>query len=109
MKVLRPEEVAERWDCSPRFVYRLLHEGKLPAFRLSGRLFRVPLEALEAFEACHLIHPFGSSSSEAGITQLGENAEKLVEPLFAPKIVRLPSKDYATLPNNTKLPTGRKP
>jgi len=60
--VFTPEEVAERWKCSPSFVRRMVADGKMPgAFRLGGKLLRIPLETIEAVECQNI----GSSASEA--------------------------------------------
>ena len=103
----RPDEVAERWQCSKRLVYILVQRGDLQGFKIGGKLLRISTEAVEAYEACHR-QSSESFSSEAGITQLGENVAKLEESPSVPKIVRLPRKPYEVLPSNTKLPTGRK-
>jgi excisionase family DNA binding protein len=50
MSVLTPEDVAERWKCSPSHVRRLIANGKLGHFRLGGKLLRIPESAVEAFE-----------------------------------------------------------
>jgi excisionase family DNA binding protein len=58
--VLTPEEVAARWKCSPSHVRRLVSTHKLQAFRLGGKLLRIPLAAVEAFECA-------STSSNASV------------------------------------------
>ncbi len=47
-KNLRVDQVAERLNCSPRSVYRLIVDGALPAFRIRSSL-RVPVDAVEAY------------------------------------------------------------
>ena len=106
MKALRPDEVAERWQCSKKLVYRLIQEGKLPAYRFGGRLLRLKLEDVERYEACN--RSLGPSSLGGTFMQLGENAAKPVESRSAPKIVRLPNPRYGALPNNTRYPNGHK-
>lgn len=107
MSVLRPNEVAERWCCSSKVVYRLIQEGKLPAYRFGGRLLRLKIEDVEAYEACNRV--FRLSSLGDTFMRLGENAGQSVASPLEPKIVRLPNNHYAILPYNTKLPTGHKP
>ena len=102
----RPDEVAERWQCSKRLVYALVQRGDLQGFKISGKLLRISIEAVEAYETCN--RGSGPSSSEAGITQLGESVAKPVESHFVPKIVKLPSANFEVLPSNTKSPIGRK-
>jgi excisionase family DNA binding protein len=61
-EVYTPEEVASRWKCSPSFVRRMVADGKMPgAFRLGGKLLRIPHETVEAIECQNT----DSSGSEA--------------------------------------------
>lgn len=46
-----PDELAERWGCSGNHVRAMIRSNKLPAFRL-GKLYRVPISAVEEYEAC---------------------------------------------------------
>jgi excisionase family DNA binding protein len=105
MKALRPKEVAERWKCSERHIYMMIANGSLAAFRIGGRLWRVSEGAVEEFEKCH--PSSGLSSLGDTFMQLGENAAKPGESPSAPKVVRLPSERYTTLPSNTRWPNGR--
>lgn len=50
-RVFTPEQVAAMWQCSSNHVRNLIHRGELRAFRLGGRLFRIPAEAIQEFEA----------------------------------------------------------
>jgi excisionase family DNA binding protein len=45
-----PESLAERWACSANHVRNLIASGDPPAFKLGGRLFRIPAAAVEKFE-----------------------------------------------------------
>lgn len=68
---MTPEQVAERWGCSPNHVRNLIHRGELRAFRLGRRLIRIPAEAIGEFEQCQNIGSEGStedSSSPGGET-----------------------------------------
>lgn len=49
-QVFSPATLAERWDCSERHVRNLISSGKLPSFRLGGKLFRIKREDVESFE-----------------------------------------------------------
>jgi len=40
------KEVAEKLDCVPMTVYRMIREGKIPAVRI-GRDFRIPKKAMD--------------------------------------------------------------
>lgn len=46
-------QVAERWRCSPRYIWSLTASGALPTLRL-GRLVRLRLSDVEAYETAHL-------------------------------------------------------
>lgn len=50
MRPLTPAQVAERWQCSERKVRYMIERGALPAFNLDGKLLRLRLEDVEAFE-----------------------------------------------------------
>lgn len=65
-RVLTPEDVAERWQCSPQQVRKLLGAGKLAGFRLGGKLWRVRIEDVEEFEC---VNTSSSASVVAGPLQ----------------------------------------
>lgn len=48
--VMTPEQVAARWECSPSTVRREVATGRLPAFRLGGKLLRIKLSDVEQYE-----------------------------------------------------------
>jgi excisionase family DNA binding protein len=48
--ILTPDELADRWKCKKKTLWRLSNEGKVPSMRL-GRFYRYPLPLVEAFEA----------------------------------------------------------
>src|SRR2546423_13533497 len=50
-----PAALALRWQCSERHVRNLVAKGKLRAFRLGGKLLRIPVEAVEEMERCPAI------------------------------------------------------
>jgi len=45
-----PVELAQRWSCCTRTVYRLINEGKLKAFRV-GTCLRVPYKEVLSYES----------------------------------------------------------
>jgi excisionase family DNA binding protein len=49
-KPLRVAELAERWDCSPGKVRKLIHSGQLGVLRLGATMVRIPLESVLTFE-----------------------------------------------------------
>lgn len=48
--ILRPCDVAERWQCSEQHVRNLYRQGRLEGFRAGSRLLRFTVEAVVAFE-----------------------------------------------------------
>lgn len=46
-----PAKLAARWEVSTTMVYDLLNSGELPGFRLGGKLWRIKLEDVAAYEA----------------------------------------------------------
>ncbi len=48
-RLLKAEELAERWQVPKAHVYRLAREGQVPCVKL-GRYTRFRLDAVEAFE-----------------------------------------------------------
>ena len=54
--VMRTVDLARRWQCSERHVRNLIsHRSSCHAFRLGGKLLRVPIAAVERFEQCQNI------------------------------------------------------
>jgi excisionase family DNA binding protein len=50
-RLLTAEELAERWQVKPPFVYRLAREGAIPKVPIGDRTVRFRLSAIEAWEA----------------------------------------------------------
>ena len=50
LTVFTPATLAERWACSERKVRLMIDSGALPAFRLDGKLLRIRMADVEAFE-----------------------------------------------------------
>ncbi|WP_394699126.1 excisionase family DNA-binding protein [uncultured Cohaesibacter sp.] len=70
---LTPEQLSERWQCSKTLVIRTINEGKLSAFRLGKKHFRIPIEAVKEYEACLV----KSNCIEGSGVKSGTRAEKL--------------------------------
>ncbi len=56
-RVFTPATLARRWECSERHVRNLINSGDLPAWRLGGKLLRITVEAVQAFEATPAVEP----------------------------------------------------
>jgi excisionase family DNA binding protein len=50
-KPFTPQSLADRWECSPAFVYRLIADGKLKPFRLGGKLIRISVDEVLRWES----------------------------------------------------------
>ncbi|WP_425291493.1 helix-turn-helix domain-containing protein [Aquamicrobium lusatiense] len=48
--VYTPAMLAERWACSESHVRNLIAQGRLPAFRLGGKLIRIRASDVESYE-----------------------------------------------------------
>ncbi len=46
---LRPVELAERWQVTPRTVRAMCQAGELPSIKV-GKLYRIPADALNRWE-----------------------------------------------------------
>lgn len=49
MTAYSPAALAERWDCHPNYVIKLIKQGSLPAFSI-GKMWRIKPEDVDAFE-----------------------------------------------------------
>lgn len=49
-KAMTVASLAQHWGVSTTFVYDQIHAGRLGAFRLGGKLWRIPVAAVEAYE-----------------------------------------------------------
>lgn len=50
------KEVAEKLDCVPMTVYRMIREGRVPAIRI-GRDFRIPKKAMDKWLQEEIMRP----------------------------------------------------
>ena len=66
-QVLRPCDLAERWQCSEGHVRTLARRGVLPFFRAGGKLLRFRLHDVEACLDGMGIHYAKAVVEEAGI------------------------------------------
>ena len=48
--ILTVTEVMERWKCSRRSVLDAIHSGRLQAFKVGERAYRVRMDELERYE-----------------------------------------------------------
>lgn len=56
-----PAEVALELGISSTTVLRLVHDGRLPALRISERIYRIPAAGFERYKAGTLEEPFMAS------------------------------------------------
>src|SRR4030067_3638694 len=74
-KPFPPRTLADRWDCSPEFIYKLIREGdpntgrKLCAFRLCGKILRIAHNEVVEWES-------GGKSTGSENTGSGSSADK---------------------------------
>ena len=54
---LSPNEIASELSVSASTVLRLIHEQRLPAIRVSERIYRIPVAAFEKYKAGALESP----------------------------------------------------
>ena len=54
---LSPNDVASELSVSASTVLRLIHEQRLPAIRVSERIYRIPVAAIEKYKAGALESP----------------------------------------------------
>lgn len=48
-RTFSPFELAGRWSCCERTIYRMINDGRLKAFHV-GRHIRIPLSAVRTYE-----------------------------------------------------------
>ena len=77
---LRARTVAERWNCSPGKVRRMIDAGELPVLRL-GTMIRLPLASIVEYEQRCLSQPAPASAASPaeipGISIRAKNASLL--------------------------------
>ncbi len=56
-RFLSPNDIASELSVSPSTVLRLIHEHRLPAIRVSERIYRIPVAAFERYKAGALESP----------------------------------------------------
>jgi excisionase family DNA binding protein len=77
-----PQEVARLLDVSPTTVMSRIHDGALPAVRVSERIYRVPVPAFERFVSTEAAPEFIAEVRRVrGSPRLGEPLEAPVEDL----------------------------
>lgn len=82
---LSPNEIAAELSVSPSTVLRLIHEQRLPAIRVSERIYRIPAAAFEKYKAGALESP--SPARVSSMTKrrprigAGESLPEAAEPM----------------------------
>jgi excisionase family DNA binding protein len=85
-----PATLAERWDCTPQAVHRLIRKGALSCFRV-GALVRIPAEEVERIECATASQgPEKESSSSSGTMKKAADTEA--------RLLRLTSGRRSTTP-----------
>lgn len=69
------ESLAERWDCSPQHIRKMLADGRLRGFKLGGKLWRVSAEEVARVER-------GETAGEAETGTRGEPANENIDPIM---------------------------
>ena len=77
-----PVTLAERWDCSTAHIYNLLNSKALSGFKL-GKLWRIPVEAVAAYESG------AAEAPEPAQVEPEQGVEPQVVPRTAARLVRL--------------------
>jgi excisionase family DNA binding protein len=60
-----PAMLAKEWACSERHIRNLVAAGQLRAFRLGGKLLRIPEDAVQEFMQCQTTASDGSTDASA--------------------------------------------
>ncbi|MEA3533248.1 helix-turn-helix domain-containing protein [Rhizobium sp. CC-YZS058] len=76
-KVFTPAMVAKRWGCSERHVRNLIESGKLPSFRLGGKLIRIRAVDVETVEK--LLEDSHLAEADADASTTGQAAISTVQ------------------------------
>ena len=87
---LRPEDVAERWQCSAQHVRALLRRHELRGFRLGGKTWRIRPEAVEEYE-CRQEPESGGSRDTA---ESGAPTAERMDDLSAARLARQIAKKH---------------
>jgi excisionase family DNA binding protein len=86
-EVLTPRTVAERWAMSDKGIYHLIRTGKLRAFKLGGKLLRVPRAAVEE---CERAQASASAEDDPALSRDRENGGRThLDPLTRAKLRNL--------------------
>ncbi len=71
-----PTEAAQQLGVSSTTVMNLIHDGRLPAVRVSERIYRIPIPAFERFASGEAPPDFGASRET--VENLGAFGESVV-------------------------------
>lgn len=91
MNLLTVQQLASRWSCSRDAVYALISSGQLPSFRAGGKLLRIKLGDIEAWEsggASTRSEDTGFSSSKDRPLPSGERASRLRQNSAMPRLLK---------------------
>lgn len=85
--------LAERWACSERHIRNMIDRGEIKAWRIGGRLIRIPIAYVEEYE-CHLGESPSSEDSSPSPSTKEENVDDTRSQLLMRaklNVLRLPS------------------
>lgn len=83
-----PAEVARELDISSTTVLRLIHDGRLPAIRVSERIYRIPTASFERYMTGTLEEPVAARLGPVKRRPRFGQGEELPEPVAAPAQAR---------------------
>lgn len=71
-KYITVQTIAGRLNCTERYVYELIQDGKLKAVKIGARALRIPESSFDSFIAANLINPadyFATAESEPAVPE----------------------------------------
>ncbi len=71
-----PETLADRWQCSARHIRNMVKDGRLPGFRLGGKLLRIGAGVVEEME-CGDSDDIGDSGQQSAGPDPAESVLRL--------------------------------
>jgi excisionase family DNA binding protein len=73
-RIYTPAMLAREWECSERHIRNLIAANELRAFRLGGKLLRIPADAVEDFKCRNTASSGSGAGSPSSIETPEDNA-----------------------------------